>query len=346
MDALSSGEGAASVGLSWAGVAHEPSSCNRVADSFASPSFCVSCSFSVCAVPLLSVCLLPPGHHHCAHSIRDENFFRSRTLNERSQTARTMAASGAFGFGGLGGPGVPQAVTPLATAAQGIYPRHGTGQFVIPYYRRDSKGFRRTFTQPEHVDDAYTARSDVMSLAQSGYSLAHPQSRPTYAAAKASAGMGATFVTSYRNSGLYDSVNAAQTSRVTKQVADVLQQAKTRERLEAERGEFERSMRASQMLDGSNPFRNQYAAAQQQQQAAPAAASSPDNSYGYYTNDVRDAPPPGAELYDSDAGYVSNLQGVADTKRALAGDALLDDPLDNAYRKSRTVYKRAYGYSQ
>lgn len=255
-----------------------------------------------------------------------------------------MAASGAFGFGGLGGPGVPQAVNPLATAAQGIYPRHGTGQFVIPYYRRDSKGFRRTFTQPEHVDDAYTARSDVMSLTHSGYSLAHPQSRPTYGAAKASAGQGATFVTSYRNSGLYDSVNAAQTSRVTKQVADVLQQAKTRERENAEREAFARSLRASQQLDGTNPMWNQTMQQQQQQQASAAAAAAASAEYGYYTGETRDAPPPGAEIYPD--GYTSNIAGVEDTKRALAGDALLADPLDNAYRKSRTVYKRAYGYSQ
>lgn len=300
--------------------------------------------------------MLLSGHHHCAHSIRDENFFRSRTLNERAQTARTLSASGAFGFGGLGGPGVPQAVNPLATAAQGIYPRHGTGQFVIPYFRRDSTGFRRTFTQPEHVDDAYTARSDVMSLTQSGYSLAHPQSRPTYGAAKASVGQGATFVTSYRNSGLYDSVNAAQTSRVTKQVAQGLQAAKSRERENAEHESFARSMRASQQLDG-NPMWNQTRPqSQQQQRPATAAAAAASPTYGYYTNDVRDAPPPGAEvevddssasgLYSSADGYASNAQGMADTRRALAGDALLEDPLDNAYRKSRTVYKRAYGYSQ
>ena len=75
---------------------------------------------------------------------------------------------------------MPSGPVNLAHAAQGIYPRHGIGQFVAPYYRRDSKGFRRPFTQPPHVDDTYTARREIAggssaTLARSGFQLAHPQ---------------------------------------------------------------------------------------------------------------------------------------------------------------------------
>lgn len=34
------------------------------------------------------------------------------------------------------------------------------------------------------------------------------------------------------------------------------------------------------------------------------------------------------------------------TQRNILADPLLADPIANAYRKSRTVYKRSYGYCQ
>jgi hypothetical protein len=246
------------------------------------------------------------GHNHCAHTVRDDEFFRSRTLNPAS-SGRQLQTS---------------ASPSIANAAQGIYPRHGTGQFVLARYYRDSKGFRRPFEQPVHVDENYSSTKDVSGLVQSGYNWSHPSSRPTYAVSRAgtAAGAGATFSTSYRNSGLYDATST-HTSRVTRTVAQGLQLA-----------------RSQQLAPSMAPNGGAYSSSRPQSQQAP-------EEFGYYTNDVRDAAPIGAEAYEN--GYESNLQEPAQsTQRQIVGDPLLKDPFENAYRKPRTVYKRSYGKCQ
>jgi len=309
------------------------------------------------------------GHSHCSHSLRDEHHFRSRTLNEHSETARALHSAGAVGFGGLGAPGVPQGdgsfgrlggpgTAPslaLAHASQGIYPKHGTGNFVTPYYRRDSTGFRRPYAQPTHVDDTYTARKDLSPLVQSGFQLAHPQSRPTYAASKGSlTGTGAVFGTSYRNSGLYDS-NALTTGRVAREVGEKLQQQRSQQLAASYRQHYPQNgvpaLQPGQHDDSQQAWDSAY------EQSIAAAASEraafvgqSEDGLGYYTGEVRDAPPPGAEVA-ADGVPQSNLEGdrrraaAASQPRDLAGDPLKEHALDNAYRKSQTVYKRSFGLS-
>jgi hypothetical protein len=245
-----------------------------------------------------------PGHNHCAHTVRDDNFFRSRTLNPLS-SGRTLQSSASPG---------------LAHAAQGIYPRHGTGQFVIPYYRRDSKGFRRPFEQPAEIDQHYSVTKSTTGLINGGFQFAHPSSRPTYSASRAGSaqGAGATFSTSYRNSGLYDATSN-HTSRVARTVAEGLQ--------------FNRSQQLSQ----SSSFGRSQSARPSTNQAAP-------GEFGFYTGATADAPPAGVEAYET---YESNLAIEQPTiQRSMFGDPLLKDPLENAYRKPRTVYKRSFGKCQ
>lgn len=251
------------------------------------------------------------GHSHCAHSVRDAEHFRSRTLNPAS-SARQQQFSSTNGD--------------IAHAAQGIYPRHGTGQFVAPYYRRDSKGFRKPYEQPVHVDEFYSATKDLSGLATSGLNWSHPSSRPTYSASRSgsAAGAGATFTTSYRNSGLFDATST-HTSRVTHQVGQHLQQT--------------RAQTAALQQGGAAVV------AGRRFQSGPAQQQSVEHEFGYGTGEVADAPPSGADAYPN--GYESNLSATQQaTSRPITGDILLSDPIENAYRKPRTVYKRAYGKCQ
>jgi hypothetical protein len=100
---------------------------------------------------------------HCAQLPKDRDFYRSRTLN-------------------------PEVMPPDATVADNtvIYPRHGKGAYTLPYYRRDSKGFRTSYAQKSFVDQEYIARdqwrrSQTMDrLGASVQTWAHPSSRPNY----------------------------------------------------------------------------------------------------------------------------------------------------------------------
>jgi hypothetical protein len=64
-----------------------------------------------------------------------------------------------------------------------IYPKHGEASYNLPYYRRDSKGFRVQYSQPTYVDDHYlrkTAWKKEQALRQSLNMWAHPSSVPNY----------------------------------------------------------------------------------------------------------------------------------------------------------------------
>jgi hypothetical protein len=213
--------------------------------------------------------------------------------------------------------------------------------------------------QPVHVDDTYTARKDLSPLVESGFRLAHPQSRPTYSASRGGGSLvsgGATFSTNYRNSGLYDA-DSSTTGRVAREVAEGLQKARSqqiagsyRQHYPLQQSSPDQAQQAQQQEDYSQAA---FDAAYEQAVNASAAAAEDDDGVGYYTNDVRDAPPPGAEIAASSGGsYRSNLAverragaSSAAAQRDLAGDPLKEHPLDNAYRKARTVYKRSYGLS-
>jgi len=296
------------------------------------------------------------GHNHCAHSVRDADFFRSRTLNQQSAKAVTERAlrTGQLSGGNEVKPTVDQ------QSEAGIYPRHGTGQFVTPYYRRDSTGFRRPFTQPAHVDDTYTATMDLGKLERGGLQWAHPSSRPTYAAQKSQSGQGVIFGTSYKNSGVFDRDQAAHTSSVTKNVAAELQKQRSQE------------LKGDEPLavsGGWSPHGSQQVAEGRIvgdfPEDAPSLPTAPAD--GYYTGEVLDQPPPGAELYEDEAslaraqqarsqvqvasplrsldssGAFGNDEKIRSPDPASATDPLLVDSLANANRKSTTVYKRSFG---
>lgn len=155
---------------------------------------------------------------------KDADFYRSRTLN-----TTTIADSN----------------------NPSTYPRHGNGGYSLPYYRRDSKGFRAPFVQPRWVDDYYVRKSEWK----------RSQEPP---------------------------VLASQTMRPS---------------------QFAHSSSAPNM-----PGPNDGASAQ--------------DMYGNGSNPsvVR----PGDDSVDT-------------LRRTILADPMLTDPLANAYRKSRTVYKRSFG---
>lgn len=344
------------------------------------------------------------GHNHCAHTVRDDEFFRARTLNPQSSARLTQTqlvphlANAAQGSdtphtssastgrvpdgrpeepaqGMLVAPGllprraraeddtrearsltcVPLLCLRLCLSCVfSIYPRHGTGQFTAPYYRRDSKGYRRPFEQPVHVDENYSATKDVSGLVASGIQWSHPSSRPKYAVSRAGSaeGAGATFSTSYRNSGLFDSTST-HTSRVTNAIAQSLQMNRSQQFAAASSSSLSSAANTTRDIQ-SRPWMEPKSIARNNgvvpSQARP-------QEVGYYTNDVRDQPPPGAELYSDDQSYRSGLDQAleldayesnsrAQTARPIIGDQLLADPRENALRKARTVYKRSFGLSQ
>lgn len=308
------------------------------------------------------------SHNHCAHTLRDSDFYRSRTFNPASSRAQA--------------PFSPTATGQLAHAAQGIYPKHGIGQYVIPYYRRDSKGFRRPFTQPASVDEQYSATRDLSGLAQSGWQWAHPSSRApyTYSARQSGEPGGAMFSpnsTHSSHAGMHRGSGAQYVdtlrSRSAREVAQGLQLA------QSQRIEQEQSW--AQSRSGLQPWQTQGqgGARPQSAYAAPGGfrTGAAGSSFGglnsnalshsgsnptlepYYTDDVRDRPPPGAEIeveqqspanpsaYGYGVGSPSS-SGYGEEKRSATplNDPLLSSPLDNAKRKARTVYKRAYGHCQ
>jgi hypothetical protein len=279
------------------------------------------------------------GHSHCQHAVANDEFFRARTLNP--QSAARLAQT--------------QLQPQLANAAQGIYPRHGTGQFVIPYYRRDSKGYRRPFEQPVYVDENYSATKDVSGLIASGFNWSHPSSRPKYAVSRAGEveGAGATFSTSYRNSGLFDATST-HTSRVTNAVAQGLQFNRSQQLSSGATFAATSRLSTAPTSRGSTGAQGGRTIARNNGVAPSSRPQVPE--VGYYTNDVRDQPPPGAELYVAE-DYRSELDNAleldahesnsrAQTARPIVGDPLLSDARDNAMRSRRTVYQRSFGLSQ
>lgn len=173
----------------------------------------------------------------------EELFFRSRTYNDMTPVDPAMKPN----------------------ARRDIYPKHGEGGYNLPYYRRDSKGFRVPYTQPTYVDDYYlrkTAHTKEASLTRSLNQWAHPSSVPNY-----------------RDGPL------VRTGRSRPQTSTTFEE-----------------------YYGSSPT-----AAQTQQ-------------------------------IDQDT---QRRQIMAEEERrqrnAILNDPLLVDPLSNAFRKSRTVYKRSFG---
>jgi len=203
------------------------------------------------------------GHEHGAHSLSDVEHYRSRTLNDGIRAATAPIPRGGFA---------------------NIYPKHGIGQFTLPYYRRDSKGFRATYTQPQWVDQNYLRDSEHRhcGLVNTGSSWCHPSSRPVYATRTGVVG-GQTLGTSYRNSGLYDSRINVKPSTVPFEVYN--------------------------KITGRDSIN--------------------DTIY-----------------YEKEDGQVLDQRELqSERQREVFGDPLKSNPLENAYRKSRTVYKRAYGLS-
>jgi len=103
--------------------------------------------------------------YHGSHPPRDREFFRTRTMN----------------------PLLANTYVPW-TDANEIYPQHGTGSYTLPYYRKDSQGFRRPYTQPAEVDVVYDEnvsmrRTRSLQNERVSPSWAHPSSRPNYRAA-------------------------------------------------------------------------------------------------------------------------------------------------------------------
>lgn len=303
------------------------------------------------------------GHNHCAHTLRDSDFYRSRTFNPASSRAQA--------------PFSPTATGQLANAPQGIYPKHGIGQYVIPYYRRDSKGFRRPYTQPAQVDEQYSATRDLSGLAQSGWQWAHPSSRASYRYSARQSGEpgGALFHPASPHSahaGMHRGTGALYVdtlrSRSAREVAQGLQLAHT-QRIEQEQswaqprrsspqGQSQgATMRPQSAYPAPGGFRSGAATGSFGNSASLSHSGSTPRLEPYYTDDVRNQPPPGAEIEVEEQqpmaanGYgsvrsPSSAFGYGEEKRSATplNDPLLDDPLANAKRKARTVYKRAYGH--
>jgi hypothetical protein len=153
---------------------------------------------------------------------------------------------------------------------------------------------------------------------------------------------------------LYDA-DSITTGRVAREVAEGLQKARSQQIAASYRQHYPLQQSPEQAQQAQQEDYSQAAFDAEYEQAvnASAAAAEDDDGVGYYTNDVRDAPPPGAEIAASSGGsYRSNLAverragaSSAAAQRDLAGDPLKEHPLDNAYRKARTVYKRSYGLS-
>lgn len=174
----------------------------------------------------------------------EELFFRSRTYNDDTP------------------------IEPNPNARRDIYPKHGEAGYNLPYYRRDSKGFRVSYVQPTYVDDHYlrkTAWKKEASLQNSINMWSHPSSVPNYR----------------------DGPMAAQ------------------------RG-------GRQRPQTSATFEQYYGGA------------------------------PNPEFTDEIARQEAMRRAAVEQeermqRNAILNDPLLVDPLANAVRKSRTVYKRAFG---
>lgn len=133
------------------------------------------------------------GQEFCTK--KNEDFFRSRTFSDDALNT-TNKTSAPF---------------------RDIYPRHGSSTFTLPYYRRDSKGFRRPYTQPSHVDNNYMnvreylryetqqltaqAQTNSSTASQSSY-FSHPGASPNYRAQEDQVG-GVRFGVSLRGSAHY-----------------------------------------------------------------------------------------------------------------------------------------------
>jgi len=208
------------------------------------------------------------GHEFASHKCEDH--YRSRTLSAEAQD-----------FSGRG----------QQTMFQGIYPRHGTGQFSLPYFRRDSKGYRKSYTQPAHVDINYLRFTDYMRQQQLGGSYAAPDNC---------------------------SDNQQQPPQQQQQAYSV--------RSEVVGGvQFDAGNEKSpicQRRHTSDPVTEELARSAGRCQPVQQQAEQPKPT------------------------YTQKIQALRTQHSASKLDPLLDDPLLNAYRKPRTVYKRSFGLSQ
>jgi len=207
------------------------------------------------------------GHEHCTHHPLHD-YYRSRTLGDEARASTGLDIS--------------------SGSRSTIYPQHGTGQFTLPYYRKDSKGFRRPYTQPSHVDQNYLRISDWRRSQQLEQTIqfAHPSSKPGYRAQPTTLGGGVTFNTSYRHQLPYAPRHTSDPHSAELISSTLRRQA------------------AAECSDGSDP----------------------QLSVNQVTGELR--------------------RPTVRPESGILLDPLLADPIANAYRKPRTVYKRAYGLSQ
>lgn len=150
------------------------------------------------------------ANFHCHHDYR--KVFRSRTLNEA--VAKPPSALSAIYSTGT----IESLIRCIADVCvfslclrfccvcdlinTGIYAQHGSGSYSVPYYRRDSKGYRKPYTQPSWVDSNWQRESDSRRYDKFLRLSAANTSLPVYSKASYTAA-GPVFAANWRNSGVY-----------------------------------------------------------------------------------------------------------------------------------------------